>query len=91
MSRQTLLCSSRALPASPSAAESTFDETRGGTHSLADQVARFAQAKAEKNERYLDIASVYDGAYLKGKRRRHGRQRATGLEISRRPRTPAPT
>merc|ERR1719181_1075331 len=63
--------------------QSTFDETRGGTHSLADQVARFAQAKAEKNERYLDIASVYDGAYLKGKRVVvTGGNRGLGLEIS---------
>ncbi|KAH8045025.1 enoyl-(acyl carrier protein) reductase [Aureococcus anophagefferens] len=65
--------------------QSTFDETRGGTHSLADQVARFAQAKAEKNGRYLDIASVYDGSYLQGSARRHGRQPRLGLEISRRP------
>lgn len=38
------------------------------THSLADQVARFERAKAEKNERYLDICKVYDGSYLKGLR-----------------------
>merc|ERR1719181_1211016 len=63
--------------------QSTFDETRGGTHSLADQVARFAQAKAEKNGRYLDIASVYDGAYLQGKRVVvTGGNRGLGLEIS---------
>jgi len=37
-------------------------------YSLADQVARFARAKEEKNERYLNIESVYDGSYLKGKR-----------------------
>ncbi|KAH8055554.1 enoyl-(acyl carrier protein) reductase [Aureococcus anophagefferens] len=63
--------------------QSTFDETRGGTHSLADQVARFAQAKAEKNGRYLDIASVYDGSYLQGKRVVvTGGNRGLGLEIS---------
>lgn len=45
-----------------------FDETRGGTHSVADQVARFARAKAENNERYLDIGSVFDGGDLSGKR-----------------------
>jgi NAD(P)-dependent dehydrogenase (short-subunit alcohol dehydrogenase family) len=44
------------------------DETRGGTHSIADQVARFEQAKQENNERYLNIASVYDGGDLSGKR-----------------------
>lgn len=38
------------------------------THSLADQVARFERAKAEGNERFLNIDSVYDGSYLKGKR-----------------------
>ena len=37
-------------------------------YSLPDQVARFERAKAEKNERYLNIASVFDGSYLKGKR-----------------------
>ncbi|KAL3917917.1 MAG: hypothetical protein SGPRY_006212 [Prymnesium sp.] len=37
-------------------------------YSLADQVARFERAKAEKNARFLDIDSVYDGSYLKGKR-----------------------
>eukprot|EP00978_Attheya_sp_CCMP212_P036145 scaffold161996_cov28-Attheya_sp.AAC.1 len=37
-------------------AQEAVDETRGGTHTLADQVARFARAKEEKNQRYLDIA-----------------------------------
>lgn len=37
-------------------------------YSIADQVARFERAKAEKNERYLNIASVFDGSYLKGQR-----------------------
>jgi len=37
-------------------------------YSLPDQVARFARAKEEGNERYLNIESVYDGSYLKGKR-----------------------
>lgn len=36
-------------------------------YSLADQVARFARAKKEENTRYLDISSVFDGSYLKGK------------------------
>jgi len=35
---------------------------------MADQVARFAKAKEEKNTRYLDISSVYDGGDLSGKR-----------------------
>jgi hypothetical protein len=36
------------------------------THSIADQTARFCRAKDEKNERYLNISSVFDGSYLKG-------------------------
>merc|ERR1719353_2053362 len=36
--------------------------------SMADQVKRFAAAKAEGNSRYLDIGSTFDGSYLKGKR-----------------------
>jgi NAD(P)-dependent dehydrogenase (short-subunit alcohol dehydrogenase family) len=36
--------------------------------SLPDQVARFQRAKDEGNQRYLDINTVYDGSYLKGKR-----------------------
>jgi|EP01082_Thalassiosira_pseudonana_P015230 NAD(P)-dependent dehydrogenase (short-subunit alcohol dehydrogenase family) len=51
-----------------SLAMADFDETRGGTHSMADQVARFAKAKSENNKRYLDISSVYDGGDLSGKR-----------------------
>lgn len=36
--------------------------------SLADQTARFERAKEEKNKRYLDIKTVYDGSVFKGKR-----------------------
>jgi len=43
-------------------------ETRGGTYSIADQTQRFANAKEENNQRYLDINSVYDGGDLSGKR-----------------------
>ncbi|KAL7548958.1 hypothetical protein ACHAWF_012222 [Thalassiosira exigua] len=50
------------------ASPADFDETRGGTHSMADQVARFARAKEEDDRRYLDIESVYDGGDLSGKR-----------------------
>ena len=35
---------------------------------MADQVARFAKAKEDKNTRFLDISSVYDGGDLSGKR-----------------------
>ena len=59
-----------------------FDETRGGTHSLADQVARFAKAKEDNNPRYLDIDSVYDGGDLSGKRVLvTGGNRGLGLSI----------
>ena len=55
------------------------------TYSIGDQVARFARAKAEKNERYLNIGSVYDGSGLKGKRCLvTGANRGLGLEITRR-------
>uniref|UniRef100_A0A6U6EC22 Uncharacterized protein n=2 Tax=Odontella aurita TaxID=265563 RepID=A0A6U6EC22_9STRA len=60
-----------------------FDETRGGTHSMADQVARFAKAKADSNERFLDIDSVYDGGDLSGKRVLvTGGNRGLGLAIT---------
>jgi len=36
-------------------------------YSIADQVARFARAKAEGNKRFLDITTVYDGSSLKDK------------------------
>lgn len=35
---------------------------------MADQVARFGQAKEEQNARYLDISTIFDGSYLTGKR-----------------------
>lgn len=61
----------------------TFDETRGGTHSLADQVKRFAQAKEQKNERYLNIESVYNGNEFSGRRVVvTGGNRGLGLEIT---------
>mmetsp|Transcript_9971 Transcript_9971/g.13979 ORF Transcript_9971/g.13979 Transcript_9971/m.13979 type:complete len:291 (-) Transcript_9971:75-947(-) len=60
-----------------------FDETRGGTHSIADQVRRFAKAKEENNKRYLDISSVYDGQPLAGKCVVvTGGNRGLGLEIT---------
>ena len=43
--------------------------TRNGVrYSMPDQVARFANAKATGNPRYLDITTVYDGSDLAGKR-----------------------
>merc|ERR1719298_366416 len=88
-----VLCSARALVAPArraaptrlmaSASGAPEDETRGGTASLADQVARFAQAQKDDNRRYLDIASVFDGSSLKGKRVAiTGGSRGLGLEIA---------
>jgi len=37
-------------------------------YSKADQVARYAKAKAVSHARYLDITCAFDGSYLKGKR-----------------------
>lgn len=52
-------------------------------HSIADQQARFAKAKAENDTRYLDITSVYDPAYLKGKRVAvTGANRGIGLQLA---------
>lgn len=60
-----------------------FDETRGGTYSIADQTTRFSKAKEDKNERYLDITSVYDGGDLSGKRVLvTGGNRGLGLELT---------
>jgi len=60
-----------------------FDETRGGTYSMADQIARFAKAKEESNQRYLDISSVFDGGDLSGKRVLvTGGNRGLGLAIT---------
>jgi len=53
------------------------------TYSIPDQPARFARAKEEKNERYLDISTVYDGSYLKGKRVAiTGANRGIGLSLA---------
>lgn len=53
------------------------------TYSLPDQVARFAKAKAEGNKRYLDITTVYDPSFLKGKRVAvTGANRGLGLALA---------
>jgi NADPH:quinone reductase-like Zn-dependent oxidoreductase len=52
-------------------------------YSLPDQPARFAKAKAENNERFLDITTVYDSSFLKGKRVAvTGANRGIGLELA---------
>ena len=73
----------RTTRASSLSMSSSTDETRGGTYSIADQVARFAKAKEENNERYLNIESVYNGGDLSGKRVLvTGGNRGLGLEIT---------
>jgi NAD(P)-dependent dehydrogenase (short-subunit alcohol dehydrogenase family) len=57
-------------------------DTRKRIYSLADQVARFSRAKEEKNQRYLDISSVYKGEVFKGKKVLVvGASRGLGLEL----------
>lgn len=52
-------------------------------YSMADQPARFARAKKEDNKRYLDITTVYDGSFLKGKRVAvTGANRGLGLALA---------
>ena len=62
-----------------------LDETRGGTYSIADQVARFEKAKKDNNQRYLNIETVYNnGGDLSGKRVLvTGGNRGLGLAITR--------
>ena len=61
----------------------TSEAVEDRVFSLADQVARFERAKKEGNNRYLDIKSVYDGAYLKGKRvLLTGANRGLGLALA---------
>jgi NAD(P)-dependent dehydrogenase (short-subunit alcohol dehydrogenase family) len=51
--------------------------------SIPDQPARFARAKAQQNQRYLDIESVYKPQYLKGKRVAiTGANRGIGLALA---------
>jgi hypothetical protein len=54
-----------------------------GEFSIPDQPARFARAKKEGNKRYLDIDSVYNPSYLKGKTALvTGGNRGLGLAIT---------
>eukprot|EP00527_Entomoneis_sp_CCMP2396_P004843 CAMPEP_0198141228 /NCGR_PEP_ID=MMETSP1443-20131203/4253_1 /TAXON_ID=186043 /ORGANISM="Entomoneis sp., Strain CCMP2396" /LENGTH=277 /DNA_ID=CAMNT_0043803899 /DNA_START=221 /DNA_END=1054 /DNA_ORIENTATION=+ len=48
-----------------------------------DQPARFAKAKEDKNQRFLDITTVYDPSFLKGKRVAiTGANRGIGLALA---------
>jgi NAD(P)-dependent dehydrogenase (short-subunit alcohol dehydrogenase family) len=50
------------------ASASVDDDPATRVYSIADQIARYARAQKEENGRYLDIDTVYDGSYLRGKR-----------------------
>ena len=56
---------SSSLPRRMSAGVTSGDADR---YSIPDQVARFSKAKLDQNQRYLDIASVFRGGDLSGKR-----------------------
>ncbi len=52
-------------------------------YTIADQPARYARAKQQNNERYLNIESVYNPGYLKGKRVAiTGANRGIGLALA---------
>ena len=59
------------------------NDSNSSRYSIADQQARFAKAKKENNQRYLDITTVYDNSFLKGKRVAvTGANRGLGLDLS---------
>lgn len=60
-----------------------MSETEERVYTIPDQPARFARAKAENNERYLNIESVYDPSFIKGKRvALTGANRGIGLALA---------
>jgi NAD(P)-dependent dehydrogenase (short-subunit alcohol dehydrogenase family) len=67
------------------AANVTSKEPSKRVYSLADQVARFARAKEENNERYLNISSVYKSDDMKSKKVLViGASKGLGLELIKR-------
>jgi NAD(P)-dependent dehydrogenase (short-subunit alcohol dehydrogenase family) len=85
MARSTsaLLVGANARAAVRRAGSISSEAVEDRVYSLADQVARFERAKKEGNTRYLDIKSVYDGSYLKGKRvLLTGANRGLGLALA---------
>ena len=59
----------RPMSSSSSSSSSSFtSENPPAGYTLADQVKRFAKAKAANVARVMDIDSVYDGSFLKGQR-----------------------
>jgi short chain dehydrogenase len=80
VSRRVVFSKSIRKMSKASSSETITEERR---YTLADQVARFARAKAENNQRYLDITTVYDPSFLKGLRVAiTGANRGIGLAIA---------
>jgi NAD(P)-dependent dehydrogenase (short-subunit alcohol dehydrogenase family) len=74
--QRTVTAFSRTSPTSLAMADSE-------RYTIPDQPARFARAKKENNERYLNIESIYDGSYLKDKRVAiTGANRGIGLSLA---------
>jgi len=72
--------SSRSPGSSTSSLAMSSTEER---YTIPDQPARYARAKAENNQRYLDITTAYDPSYIKGKRVAvTGANRGVGLSLS---------
>eukprot|EP00551_Chaetoceros_affinis_P001379 CAMPEP_0203638544 /NCGR_PEP_ID=MMETSP0088-20131115/4553_1 /ASSEMBLY_ACC=CAM_ASM_001087 /TAXON_ID=426623 /ORGANISM="Chaetoceros affinis, Strain CCMP159" /LENGTH=329 /DNA_ID=CAMNT_0050493207 /DNA_START=75 /DNA_END=1064 /DNA_ORIENTATION=+ len=79
LSTRSFIAKSTAPSSSSSSSLAMSDER----YTIADQPARFARAKKENNERYLNIESVYDGSYLKDKRVAiTGANRGIGLALA---------
>mmetsp|Transcript_15089 Transcript_15089/g.21929 ORF Transcript_15089/g.21929 Transcript_15089/m.21929 type:complete len:319 (+) Transcript_15089:64-1020(+) len=81
----TLHSASAFAPRALSITTSTLamSDSSSDRYTIPDQPARFARAKEEKNERYLDIETVYNPAYLKGKRVAiTGANRGIGLALA---------
>jgi len=78
------------LPSIPVATRKGIHSSRNilkmsSSYSIADQQARFANAKEINDKRYLEIESVFDGSYLKDKKVVvTGGNRGLGLEIVKR-------
>jgi short chain dehydrogenase len=81
ISRASLIAPRPRPPPFVAGMSSSSNEER--VYSIPDQPARFARAQAEQNARYLDISSVYDGSFLKGKRVAvTGANRGIGLALT---------
>jgi C-terminal processing protease CtpA/Prc len=65
------------------ARKSSSSLTMSDRYTIPDQPARFARAKKENNQRYLDIETVYDPSFIKGLRVAvTGANRGIGLSLA---------